>query len=360
MPECDYHSNDIDSTERSLIFSAATSLMSMVAPKHLLSRRWTAQDFYSPMNKGLVKILALFIFALLFYRKISVPTRTYDPYSRPFCDASGNCGENPEISSPRTVFSARSEEQYVLWWKVHAALNRTAAEYATRRQQAAQKSLPPLILLGDSITESWIGTDMGIPIERAKGVSTVLADFFQHDYDPLVLAVGGDQTQHLLYRLQNGQLLPSYANDDLATYVVLIGTNNLGSGELPTPTSIGVMTVAEYILKSTKGRLVLVQLLPRGDSQRLPRLCPPRCDSDGNPFESYMPAVKKVNDAIQNEAPKLSKQYGNRLSVVNCGSDFLSSALVVDDALMPDRLHPNADGHRILAKCILDCMKGSC
>jgi len=317
-----------------------------------------SQDFFPHMNTGRVKFLALVVFALLSYHWVT--TRNDDPYARPFCDASGKCGEKPEIPSPRTAFSAKSKEQYDLWWKVHATLNQKAEEYATRRQQAAQKSLPPLILLGDSITESWIGTDMGREIERAQGVPKVFADSFQHDFDPLVLAIGGDQTQHLLYRLQNGQILPIYANDEQATYVLLIGTNNLGSGELPGPTSVGVMTVAEYILKSTKGRLLLVQLLPRGDGWRVARLCPPRCDSNGNPFESYMPAIKKVNDAILNESPKLSKQYGKRLSVVNCGSDFTNSTFVVDNALMPDRLHPNADGHRILAKCILDCINGSC
>jgi len=311
------------------------------------------------INASFVRFLALTVLALVSYKWHLIWSD--DPYARPFCDASGKCGEKPDIPSPRTVFSARSKEQAGLWWQAHATLNRSAEEYVTRRQRAAPDTLPPLILLGDSITESWIGTDMGIQIDRAKGVPAVLTDFFQQDYDPLVLAIGGDQTQHLLYRLQNGQLLPAYANDERGTYVVLIGTNNLGSGELPGPTSDGVIAVAEYILKSTKGRLLLLELLPRGDGKRLARLCPPRCDSRDNPFVSFMPAVKKVNDALRYEASKLSDRYGvNRLSVLNCGTNFTGSATEVDESLMPDRLHPNAEGHRILAKCIKDCIKGSC
>lgn len=316
------------------------------------------QGCNSRNNVHFVIFLAFTVLAHAFYRWR--PIYRDDPYARPFCDASGKCGEKPDIPSPRTVFSAKSKEQFDLWWQAHSTLNRSAEEYATRRRETPD-TLPPLILLGDSITESWIGTNMGKRIDRANGVPPVLTDFFQRDYDPLVLAIGGDQTQHLLYRLQNGELLPAYANDERATYVILIGTNNLGAGELPGPTSDGVMVVAEYILQSTKGRLLLLQLLPRGDRERVAHLCPPRCDSRGSPFVSFIPAVKKVNDALRDKASKMSDRHGaNRLSVVNCGTNFTGDATEVDESLMPDRLHPNAEGHRILAKCIQDCIEGSC
>jgi lysophospholipase L1-like esterase len=343
----------------------------MVMPNHHPMRNSSAQDCYAAMNTRVVKFLALVMIALLSYSWLPQAAQALkesssdDPYAQPFCDASGQCGETPEIPSPRTVFSAKTHKQYFSWWEAHAALNRSAAEYASRRQQSGIQQHQALILLGDSITESWIGTNMGKPEARTEGVPAVLTDFFKQDFDPLVLAIGGDQTQHLLYRLEHGEILPEFAHDQQAVFVVLIGTNNLGSGELPGPTSVGVMAVADYLLKHTTGKLLLVQLLPRGDRERVARLCPPRCDSHGTPFESFMPAVKKVNAVIHDEAPKLSNQYGaNRLSIVDCGSAFLESKqgkkAEVDKGLMPDRLHPNAKGHRLLAKCILDCIGGNC
>lgn len=183
----------------------------------------------------------------------------------------------------------------------------------------------------------------------------------------LVLAIGGDQTQHLLWRLQHGELLAEIANDPSAVFVVMIGTNNLGSGMLPTHTQAGILAVADYLLEHTAGKLVLLELLPRGDSQRLKRLCPPRCTSRNKPFQSFMPAVDKVNEGIRNAMPERSRNYDGRFNLVDCGAPFRHVARknsetdeVVLTELMPDQLHPNAKGHRLLATCILHCIGGNC
>jgi len=288
-----------------------------------------------------------------------------DVYAQtPMCDKNGKCGEPPEVPSPRTVYSARSAEQYSRWLVSHDALKRAAADYAARRRNdpTKKRALRALILLGDSITESWTGTNMGRPVARAKGVPDVLKNMAANNFlDPLVLGIGGDQTQHLIYRLQDAELLPEFANDDDAVFVVLIGTNNLGSGILPGPTSGGVRAVAEYILENTKGNLAVMELLPRGDGAlRLPKLCPPRCTSDGDPFKSFMPAVTKVNAAISRMVPELKKNYGRRIGRLDCGEAFLSgdAGSEVDSDLMPDLLHPNAHGHELLAQCILHYIDG--
>ena len=166
-----------------------------------------------------------------------------DIYSlSPFCDEDGICHEKPDKDSPRTVYSAKSEKQFHQWWKFHAHLNSTVETYSNKRlsilQQtpagsSASRSSRPLILLGDSITESWIGSNLGHAVLRARGIPRVLTELLQISpsttLDPLVLGVGGDQTQHLLYRLSHGQLLPGYSEDPDAIFVVLIGTNNLGA-----------------------------------------------------------------------------------------------------------------------------------
>ena len=230
----------------------------------------------------------------------------------------------------------------------------------------------PLVLLGDSITESLMGTELGQPSERWEEISRVYKEIYGgSDYDPLILAVAGDQTQHLLWRLNhgglqlfNGEALP-YANDENAIFSVLIGTNNLGAGHLPDQAARGVLAVAEYLLDYTKGKVLLLQILPRGDTFRVQRLCPPRCAKDGSPFESFMPAVDKVNEKLKKEIPKISKQYDSRLTLLDCGGAFYPNGdqkergEEVNVDLMPDRLHPNALGHDVLQRCILKCVEGN-
>ena len=235
---------------------------------------------------------------------------------------------------------------------------------------------------------------MGETKQRARGVPQVLQDKFSESFDPIVLAESGDQTQHLLYRIQNGQL-PSIQEHN-AVFVVMIGTNNLGSGELPGPTSKGILTVAKYVLSHTQGRLLLFQVLPRGDGyQVLPSLCPPRCQSSSSsssssssgaatpaPFTSFLPAIAKVNNLVGQGLEPLKEEYGeHRIEWIDCASSFLrkdddtkkdaaAAAAVrennnnnddddaeVDVSLMPDLLHPNAAGHVFLADCILNHVK---
>eukprot|EP00934_Nitzschia_sp_Nitz4_P008834 Nitzschia sp. Nitz4//scaffold69_size99277//34852//35877//NITZ4_004628-RA/size99277-processed-gene-0.57-mRNA-1//1//CDS//3329556700//8824//frame0 len=293
-----------------------------------------------------------------------------DPYAfTPFCDADGTCHETPDEPSPRTVYSAKSRSQYEDWWNCHAALNRSAQEYVDQLASTSGNVVPsrPLILIGDSITESWLGTNMCNPTSRAVGIPEVLTTDImskpgRSHLKPLVLAIGGDQTQHLLYRLQNGQLLPPYADDPSSIFVVMIGTNNLGAGELPGPTVKGVLAVAEYLLSNTKGTLLLLKVLPRGDSHRLAHICPPRCNSAGDPFASFMPAVNQLNQGISEGMNLLTEQYTpQRIRVLDCGNRFLlppGSKTEVNETLMPDLLHPNTDGHRILGECIMHSVMG--
>ena len=301
--------------------------------------------------------------------------------STPFCNKRGQCGETSYDFSPRTVYSAKTKEQFDTWWNYYAELNQTALDYAQRMygKEASPKGQiestintgkKPLVLLGDSITESLMGTELGQPSERWEEISRVYKEIYESsDYDPLILAVAGDQTQHLLWRLDNGglrlfngEVLP-YANDKNAIFSVLIGTNNLGAGHLPDEASRGVLAVAEYLLDYTKGRVIMLQILPRGDTFRVQRLCPPRCGKDGSPFESFMPAVDKVNEKLKEEVPKLSKKYENRLTLLDCGGllnpndDRKGSGEEVNVDLMPDRLHPNGMGHEALQRCVLNCVE---
>jgi hypothetical protein len=75
-----------------------------------------------------------------------------------------------------------------------------------------------------------------------------------------------------------------------------------------------------------------------------------------------MPAVDKVNAAIADGLGSLGERHGpNRIGLIDCGSVFLTEndeATEVDANLMPDLLHPNRAGHRLLGDCILNYIKG--
>lgn len=264
--------------------------------------------------------------------------KSAEPYK--MCDGEGKCGESPHLASPRTHYTSKTSVEQRAWSKYHAQLVKSAADYAPTQT--------PLLLLGDSITEAWLGTSMGDPSNRTAGCPAVLAAKFS-DYTPLVLAISGDQTQHLLWRVQHGEW-PLRTSG--AMVVLMIGTNNLGRGHLPGETAQGVLAVANNILGRLDGRskLLVLGLLPRGDGARvLKRLCPPRCDKAGEPFASFAPAVVSVNSDVQ-KAVRVSND--SRLAYADCGSAFLDAAGSVREDLMPDRLHPNAGGLGLLADCI--------
>lgn len=434
----------------------------------------------------LLSIMVGMVGLLVYYMIFRV---TMNPYDQPFCDDDGTCHEKPNHPSPRTPYSCWSKDQCDRWWDYFHVLNERSDAYARRRTALKERvqvvvvaeekeeeeasataaassssssavlsnnntdddddtvasidtntttkpsttttKVPtttiarPLILLGDSITESWVGTGLGRTSPRTSGIPQILVEELSSTagLDPLVLAISGDQTQHLLYRLQNGHLHDAFAKDPTAVFVVMIGTNNLGSGELAGPTAQGVLAVAEYLLRHVDGRVLLFGLLPRGDGIHvLPMLCPPRCREDGTPYQSFLPAIDYVNQELKDGVALLVDQYPRRsssssststnggethnplstpsLTYIDCGEAFLvtdsdkedssdgdsgdnnnnndsdtgkdgdnndslsssssstTSSMEVKVELMPDLLHPNAAGHKILSSCIRTYLNG--
>ena len=278
------------------------------------------------------------------------------------CDQNGVCGEIPEFPSPRTEYSAKPSTR-VAWHGFHEELKTNSLSFATREPYPGRDSV---VLLGDSIFETLRGTALGKKSKRKylDGTADLLADLAsKNSFNPLVLAINGDQTQHLLFRLMDGELnftLPDGSNplrdDAAATYLLHIGTNNLGKGFTEEQTSRGILAVAKWLLENTSGRVVVLGLLPRGDSQKLPALCPPRCDYNGKPLDSFLPAIRKVNEDLSSNISQW-RGHGKRLSFIDCGAEFTRSPSPgeeVDSSLMPDLLHPNFGGHIAIAKCLLE------
>jgi len=111
-----------------------------------------------------------------------------------------------------------------------------------------------ILFLGDSLTQRW----------EAAGASSWQRYFAP--LDALNAGVDGDRTEHLLWRLRNGQLDGQSPN----IVVLLIGTNDLGHGRAPDFAAEGIRAnLLELRQRLPQARILLEGLWPRIDLPRL-------------------------------------------------------------------------------------------
>jgi len=171
-----------------------------------------------------------------------------------------------------------------------------------------------LVFLGDSITDGWRGGPQNEIYKMAFG-----------KYNAFNTGIGGDQTQHLLWRIDKGEL------DGLHPKVVeiMIGTNNLGNGQTPEQTIAGVTCVVEAVkAKCPDAKVLLLAVFPRGEKA-------------DDPFRAK---IAQVNTA-------LAAQYlgDAHVKFLDIGPKFLLADGTLPRFIMPDSLHPNAIGYQIWA-----------
>src|ERR1043165_2572189 len=111
-----------------------------------------------------------------------------------------------------------------------------------------------VVFIGDSITQGWEGNP-------PSGGNNVWEKYYGKR-KCLNLGVGGDQTQHVLWRFEHGQL------DGLKpkAAVLLIGTNNSNRDEYSEAEILeGVTAIVRQIRERLpKTKLILVAIFPRG------------------------------------------------------------------------------------------------
>src|SRR5438552_1382128 len=117
--------------------------------------------------------------------------------------------------------------------------------------ERVKKGNVDLIFIGDSITEAWEGAGKQV-WEKQYGRRNAVN-----------LGIGGDRTQHVLWRLEHGNvegISPKAA-------VVMIGTNN-SNGKDNTSEQIadGIKAVVAKVReKSPKTKVLLLAIFPRGE-----------------------------------------------------------------------------------------------
>ena len=176
----------------------------------------------------------------------------------------------------------------------------------------AQAGDTGLLFLGDSITAGW-GGQKNI-WEKSFG-----------EFKPANFGIGGDRTQHVLWRITNGEL------DGIKpkAVVLMIGTNNSGSDSAESIAS-GITKIVETIrAKLTGTKVLLLAVFPRGEKPSPTR-----------------EKLKQVNGIIA----KLDD--GKNVFYLDIGEKFLQPDGTLTREIMPDFLHLSAKGYQIWADAI--------
>lgn len=179
--------------------------------------------------------------------------------------------------------------------------------------ERARGSQAGILLLGDSITEGWEGAGAAV---WARSLAPRGA---------LGLGVGGDQTQHLLQRLQSG----AYDALPARVVVVMIGTNNTGARQPPAQVADGVEAVVRDCLQRwPAARVLLLAIFPRGDAPDDPL----RRDNEA------------ANALLRERAARLP-----RVAWLDFGAAFLQPDGRLRRDLLPDALHLSEAGYQVWA-----------
>ena len=189
------------------------------------------------------------------------------------------------------------------WMKRHQSFNARVA-----------KGNVDLVFIGDSITQGWGG--------KGKGVWAK----FYGKRNTVNLGIGGDRTQHVIWRLDNGNLkdiTPKAA-------VIMIGTNNSGSNSSK-EIADGVEAIVKQIrTKSPKTQILLLGVFPRGTNNADKR--------------------RKVNEGANAIFSKL--EDGKHVHYLDIGPKFLQKDGTLTREIMPDLLHLSQKGYTIWAESI--------
>ena len=179
--------------------------------------------------------------------------------------------------------------------------------------ELAKKGNIDLYFVGDSITNNW----------HSRGKEVWAKEFA--GWNAGNFGIGGDHTQHVLWRLDNGEL------DGVRpkVFVVMIGTNNHGDS-VPDIVA-GVTAVVEKLkAKEPEAKILLLGIFPRGASA-------------DDPLRVKLGEVNKQIASLED---------GKRVKYMDIGQVFLEADGTLTKQMAPDLLHPAAEGYQRWADAI--------
>jgi len=192
------------------------------------------------------------------------------------------------------------------WTKRHETIN----------ERVVAQPDSQLLFIGDSITQGWEGAG-----------KEAWAEAFA-PFDALNLGIGGDRTQHVLWRLENGNI------DGLVgpkAAVIMIGTNNSnGNDHSAEEIAAGIEAIVVKLREALPDtRILLLAIFPRGETP--------------NPQREK---IAEVNATIA----KLDD--GQHIHYLDISDAFLEDDQSISAEVMPDFLHLSPKGYQIWAEAI--------
>jgi len=189
------------------------------------------------------------------------------------------------------------------WLKRHEAMNARVKE-----------GHAGLLWIGDSIVERW--EKQGRPVW----------DTYYAHRDAVNLGISGDRTEHVLWRLQNGNLGGGIAPKGA---VVMIGQNN-GPHNTAEEIAEGVTAiVAELRKQLPETKILLLAVFFRGEKPN-----------------DEQKKLAQTNDILSKLAD------GSHVFYLNVNRIFLLPDGSISKDLMPDFEHPNREGCRVWAEAV--------
>lgn len=169
--------------------------------------------------------------------------------------------------------------------------------------------------IGDSITQGWEGSGKQVWQE------------FYGKRKVINMGVGGDRTQHVLWRFENGQLDGIHAK----VAVVMIGTNNSNKDDNTEADILaGVTAILDQIRqRQPDTKIILMGIFPRGQS-----------------FSIQRGKILQVNEALA------WLDDGKYIFYMDIGPQLIENDGSISRSMMRDYLHPGADGYKIWANAM--------
>lgn len=176
-----------------------------------------------------------------------------------------------------------------------------------------------LLWVGDSITHFW---------------ETTGKDVFQKYYGKrktMNFAISGDRTGHVIWRIQHSpmnKIKPKMA-------VVMIGTNNIGhESSSPAQTVEGIQKIVDMLREQyPEMNILLLEVFPRGE-------------------KSDDPLRQGVNEINAGLEEIYQKNKVKKVKLYSINDLFLDENGNLPAQMMPDYLHPSANGYEIWARAI--------
>jgi beta-glucosidase len=221
---------------------------------------------------------------------------------------------------------------------IAAALSASLASVLTAQQKAANDAVVPapregnwmkrhesfnervkqgnvdLVFIGDSITQGW------------ENAGKKVWEEYYGKRNAVNLGIGGDRTQHVLWRLDHGNI--DGIKPKLA--VLMIGTNN-SRNNTSEQIADGVKAIVEKLrAKLPETKILVLAIFPRGADKNDP--------------------LRKTNEGANAIIQKLAD--GQMVYYFDIGPKFLEADGTLSKEVMPDLLHLNEKSYRTWAESI--------